>query len=122
MRARGFALRDKFADALRGIITREEAEDYPIKIVETPQPSQPIQLAEVSFDFSRINYVETMDELKLIYLELKEKVKDNPDLLKNLNQLTSERKKEIEIEQFKQEMKEDDEPISITNELSNSLT
>lgn len=29
MRARGFALRDKFADVLKGVITREEAEDYP---------------------------------------------------------------------------------------------
>lgn len=28
-RARGFALRDSFADALRGIITTEEARDYP---------------------------------------------------------------------------------------------
>lgn len=29
MRARGFALRDSFPDLLRGIITSEEAEDYP---------------------------------------------------------------------------------------------
>jgi CBS domain-containing protein len=29
MRARGFALRDQFADALRGIITEHEARDYP---------------------------------------------------------------------------------------------
>lgn len=29
MRARGFALRDKFSDALRGLITKEEAQDYP---------------------------------------------------------------------------------------------
>ena len=30
MRARSFALRDQFADALRGIIAAEEAEDFPI--------------------------------------------------------------------------------------------
>lgn len=29
MRARGFCLRDKFSDLLRGIIIKEEAEDYP---------------------------------------------------------------------------------------------
>jgi hypothetical protein len=29
MRARGFALRDKFSDVLRGLIIKEEAEDYP---------------------------------------------------------------------------------------------
>jgi hypothetical protein len=32
MRARGFALRDKFADALGGLISQEEARDYPIDI------------------------------------------------------------------------------------------
>jgi hypothetical protein len=38
MRARGFALRDAFPDALRGMVTAEEAGDYP-----TPQPaSEPI--------------------------------------------------------------------------------
>ncbi len=31
MRARGFALRDKFADALNGLITREEAQDIPVE-------------------------------------------------------------------------------------------
>jgi len=31
MRARGFGLRDKFSDLLRGIIIKEEAEDYPTK-------------------------------------------------------------------------------------------
>jgi hypothetical protein len=31
MRARGFALRNQFADALAGLITREEAEDMPIE-------------------------------------------------------------------------------------------
>lgn len=35
MRARGFALRDKFADALGGLITAEEAQDYPV--IDTPE-------------------------------------------------------------------------------------
>jgi hypothetical protein len=35
MRARGFALRDKFADALGGLITVEEAEDY--QVVDMPE-------------------------------------------------------------------------------------
>lgn len=35
-RARGFALRDKFADVLKGLITREEAEDYPVAGREIP--------------------------------------------------------------------------------------
>ena len=33
MRARGFALRDAFPDCLRGIITAEEAQDYPTQVV-----------------------------------------------------------------------------------------
>lgn len=36
MRARGFALRDRCADMLKGLISREEAEDYPAPPPETP--------------------------------------------------------------------------------------
>jgi hypothetical protein len=36
LRARGFALRNAFADALRGLITAEEAQDYPQPVV-TPE-------------------------------------------------------------------------------------
>jgi len=35
MRARGFALRDKFPDALKGLITAEEARDYPVDLSST---------------------------------------------------------------------------------------
>jgi hypothetical protein len=39
LRARGFALRNAFADALRGLITAEEAQDYPaVAQVETKEP------------------------------------------------------------------------------------
>lgn len=34
MRARGFALRDKFADALGGLISAEEARDYPTDVTQ----------------------------------------------------------------------------------------
>ena len=43
LRARGFALRNAFADALRGLITAEEAQDYPQPVVvETPR--QPVEM------------------------------------------------------------------------------
>ena len=53
MRARGFALRDSFPDVLKGLITREEAQDYqtepinvtqktPVKDVTIPNPPQTI--------------------------------------------------------------------------------
>jgi len=40
MRARGFALRDKFSDALKGMITREEAEDIPIEMKVVKEEKQ----------------------------------------------------------------------------------
>lgn len=53
LRARGFALRNAFADALRGLITAEEAQDYPtpaatpVRVTQpepTPEP-QPVKSA-----------------------------------------------------------------------------
>jgi hypothetical protein len=38
MRARGFALRDAFPDVLRGLITAEEAHDYPDEAKSAPAP------------------------------------------------------------------------------------
>jgi hypothetical protein len=40
MRARGFALRDAFADVLTGLITAEEAHDYPAEEKSAPAPRQ----------------------------------------------------------------------------------
>jgi len=45
MRARGFALRDAFPDVLKGLITVEEAQDYPSqgeKDITPPRPSNPL--------------------------------------------------------------------------------
>lgn len=39
MRARGFALRNQFADALAGLITREEAEDLPVEKQVNAEPT-----------------------------------------------------------------------------------
>jgi hypothetical protein len=42
MRARGFAIRDAFPDAMKGMITAEEAQDYPTKaprdVTPAPEP------------------------------------------------------------------------------------
>lgn len=46
LRARGFALRDAFPDRLRGIITAEEAEDYPT--TPAPAPLEPRRVGESS--------------------------------------------------------------------------
>jgi hypothetical protein len=46
MRARGFALRDAFPDVLKGMITAEEAQDYPddAKPVPMAKPANPLDL------------------------------------------------------------------------------
>ena len=41
MRARGFALRDAFPDVLKGLVTAEEAQDYPTAEPATVKVSQP---------------------------------------------------------------------------------
>ncbi len=45
MRARGFALRDAFPDVLRGLVTAEEAQDYP-----TPEPAREPVVVRPKFD------------------------------------------------------------------------
>jgi hypothetical protein len=56
MRARGFALRDAFPDALRGMVTAEEAQDYPTTpatpepVVVRPKFDQPAKPAEEKVD------------------------------------------------------------------------
>jgi hypothetical protein len=48
MRARGFALRDAFPDALRGMVTAEEAHDYPV--VTQPEPAREPVVVRPKFD------------------------------------------------------------------------
>ncbi len=93
MRARGFALRDAFADAIKGLITTEESNDYPdqanngdLKRVETVKVSNEGNIAsnivnaitdssdeekkepeqEVDDDFSKLEEPENKYELKLM--------------------------------------------------------
>jgi hypothetical protein len=49
LRARGFALRNAFADALRGLITAEEAQDYPTP-APTPGPAREPVVVRPKFD------------------------------------------------------------------------
>lgn len=42
LRARGFALRDAFPDVLKGLVTAEEAQDYPQSAAPAPKVSQPL--------------------------------------------------------------------------------
>jgi hypothetical protein len=44
MRARGFALRDAFPDVLKGLVTAEEAADYPTQ----PEPAKPVTVTQTA--------------------------------------------------------------------------
>lgn len=43
MRARGFAIRDAFPDVLKGLITVEEAQDFPAEATRQPMPNAPVK-------------------------------------------------------------------------------
>ena len=47
LRARGFALRNAFADALRGLVTAEEAQDYPLAEAAKEPAKEPASVPEV---------------------------------------------------------------------------
>lgn len=75
MRARGFALRNTFADALKGLITREEAEDFEpqrAEVIQTePAPSAAHRVMQkldspgpVREALAKMNAAKTMGELK----------------------------------------------------------
>lgn len=114
MRARSFAIRDKFADALRGISCREEVEDYNIqskkngKVINMPASnkqiqSKPEQIIErdIAKDLDDISWCDTLDELQVVYsvsykhwISLKHK-----DNVKLIIDAKDKRKQEIMSEQ-----------------------
>ena len=59
MRARAFAIRDKFADALRGLYVREEVEDY--QVIEKQKNIQSMQSHKKSIEIKDIT-TESMQE------------------------------------------------------------
>jgi len=63
MRARGFALRDKFADALNGLITAEEAMDYPVDV--TPQSESVTQDLSVKLDNILLQREQSREEVAI---------------------------------------------------------
>lgn len=84
MRARGFALRDAFADILRGVITREEAMDYPpdpkatpkvAKTIEQPVYAQeaaaPVEEVTPANIIAKMQEHETLDALQMYMANIK---------------------------------------------------
>lgn len=71
MRARGFALRDAFPDLLHGLITAEEAQDYPT----TPPPREPVQVRP---KFDTVNLATRVQEMEIGLGPKKPDVPDAP--------------------------------------------
>jgi hypothetical protein len=78
LRARGFALRDKFADALKGMWTREEVEDF-----QTEEKARAVHRPAIQHEAKQIdaNFEEppVSDELSLVLLDI-ETAQDEPEL------------------------------------------
>ena len=72
MRARGFCLRDAFPDVLRGLVTAEEAQDYPVvsqvetvkeTVVVSAEPA-PNPFDAAKFAIQRANSIEVLNALR----------------------------------------------------------
>ena len=91
MRARGFALRDAFADVLRGLVTAEEAQDYthvePVAVRQEPRPTPEVR---PKFDDPTPRPVEDADPLARARLKVSEAT--------NLDQLDRIRRRCDELE------------------------
>ena len=75
MRARGFALRDAFPDVLKGLVTAEEAQDYPVTppepvrepvVVRASTPTSPQETPEgkARVAISRANTLDDLDKIR----------------------------------------------------------
>lgn len=86
LRARGFALRNAFADALRGLITAEEAQDYPTADLSQGRVAQPQASPEAAppaptgtaFENAKaaIEKAASVDALKAVRARVEQRLKD----------------------------------------------
>ena len=114
MRARGFALRDVFADALAGFITTEEAQDYPEQTSTKPRkpeseptvitaevleskaaalPAKPPVSDDVLRALAHLETLEISEQSALDYLSLERVEQIEPAHLKDLRELYINTKK-----------------------------
>jgi hypothetical protein len=95
MRARGFALRDKFSDVLKGIVMREEVEDYQIMDINErkniARDKISLVLAEKNNDLThKLENAKTIEELKSVKSEIAGALKDKHAELLKANPETGE--------------------------------
>lgn len=80
MRARGFALRDRFPDILKGLIFREEAEDYAVDITPTTKQIKPLSIQPDSVGTLKQEDVKYLESLK-VKPPISEETKKQLDML-----------------------------------------
>lgn len=96
MRARGFALRDKFSDVLKGIVMREEVEDYQVIQEDKKESAASFidQLVEQKNDnvvlLDKIENAHSVEDLKLVKSEISELLKKKHAELVNADTETGE--------------------------------
>ena len=127
MRARGFALRDAFADRLKGIITAEEARDYPsreerrVNVVSPIKPA--IEVIENSSSVPKVEPIlpETKNHIMFLMgeLQLSDEVKAqwfNKLKISGLDEL-SESKAQHEIQKIEAKYPDAAEAWAMVNEV-----
>lgn len=82
MRARGFALRDSFPHVLKGLISREEAMDYPI---ESDRALKKIEKSNGCVTPIRFATEDTFDKLKSLLILAKDPFKTEEAILSKFN-------------------------------------
>lgn len=100
LRARGFAIRDCFADALKGLITTEEARDIPVlKVVEKEVPQNISKTEQIKAKLGILNKTEEPETViaekscennkENYFMEIEEIIK-NADTMENLNAIIND--------------------------------
>lgn len=74
MRARGFALRDVFADAIKGIITVEEAQDYPLENKELKEVNSKTEFVSSKLDDLLDNVIDLNNEIEVTEITKEEEL------------------------------------------------
>jgi hypothetical protein len=121
MRARGFALRDAFPDVLKGLITAEEAQDYPDeakpKQAKDITPRNPLDLVakpaiEATSDRAQIEdlMADTLDAVVIPGTE----VVDIPEVAQVTETVVEVQQQEPVAEMSERVPGEDDEPVAQT--------
>jgi len=117
MRARSFALRDGFADVLKGLSVREEVMDYDVKPQKNIRTvNQCIDEIEVTVkdndslltEINEINNCQSIKQLQEVYLDIvkNRKKQNDKEAIRQIIEAKDKRKEELNVAEFKQELQE----------------